>query len=256
MKRLLHRWSSPDRSLHHTTRRVCLRCDLVRLTRKKPPPADASKLYDMTTSNSWANSAATWLSTKQAADDCKDAEKVLKALGAVAFPATLKGEARANAELKCITKAKRRATLSICGLGWLDETEVEDIPASAKRPARPAPNVMLPPHNPETGEIVDAADAPSTDEASPRKPAAVEATATNAVTPAAVDRIAAAAGEISSDIIDQIDRDLAAAAEQGVEALKAEVKTIHPRYEPSIRSALERRYKPRAAKVDAAKVEA
>ena len=41
---------------------------------------------------------------------------------------TLKGEARANAILKCITKAKRRVTLSICGLGLLDETEVEDIP--------------------------------------------------------------------------------------------------------------------------------
>ncbi len=44
----------------------------------------------------------------------------------------LKGDDYANQELKCITKAKRRATLSICGLGWLDETEVEDIPA-AKR---------------------------------------------------------------------------------------------------------------------------
>ncbi len=74
-------------------------------------------------------------------------------LGAVAFPNTLKGEVRANAELKAVTKAKRRATLSICGLGWLDETEVEDIPASAKRPARPAPNVMLPAHDAQTGEI-------------------------------------------------------------------------------------------------------
>lgn len=54
-------------------------------------------------------------------------------LGAVAFPDTLKGEARVNAELKAVTKAKRRATLSICGLGWLDETEIEDIPATAKR---------------------------------------------------------------------------------------------------------------------------
>jgi len=74
-------------------------------------------------------------------------------LGAVSFPMTLKGEARANAELKAVTKAKRRATLSICGLGWLDETDVESIPASAKRPAPPAPNVMLPPHDPQTGEM-------------------------------------------------------------------------------------------------------
>ena len=53
-------------------------------------------------------------------------------LGAVAFPATLKGDNRVNAELKAVTKAKRRATLSICGLGWPDETEIADIPAKAK----------------------------------------------------------------------------------------------------------------------------
>lgn len=40
----------------------------------------------------------------------------------------LKGEALANALMKAETKAKRRATLSICGLGMLDETEVETIP--------------------------------------------------------------------------------------------------------------------------------
>ena len=33
-----------------------------------------------------------------------------------------------NAKLKAITKAKRRVTLSICGLGFLDETEIETIP--------------------------------------------------------------------------------------------------------------------------------
>ena len=84
-------------------------------------------------------------------------------LGAVAFPSSMKGEMRANAELKAVTKAKRRATLSICGLGWLDETEVEDIPASAKRPSRPAPNVMLAPpdHDPATGEIIEPDGQPS-----------------------------------------------------------------------------------------------
>jgi len=39
----------------------------------------------------------------------------------------LTGDALANAIMKCETKAKRRATLSICGLGMLDETEVETI---------------------------------------------------------------------------------------------------------------------------------
>ena len=40
----------------------------------------------------------------------------------------LKGDALANAMMKAETKAKRRVTLSICGLGWLDETEIETIP--------------------------------------------------------------------------------------------------------------------------------
>lgn len=39
----------------------------------------------------------------------------------------LKGEALANALMKAETKAKRRATLSICGLGFLDEVEVDDM---------------------------------------------------------------------------------------------------------------------------------
>lgn len=42
--------------------------------------------------------------------------------------AGLKGEARANQMMKAETKAKRRVTLAICGLGMLDETEVETIP--------------------------------------------------------------------------------------------------------------------------------
>ena len=48
--------------------------------------------------------------------------------------AGLKGEMLANAMLKCETKAKRRLTLSICGLGFLDETEVSDIPNARHEP--------------------------------------------------------------------------------------------------------------------------
>ncbi len=39
----------------------------------------------------------------------------------------LKGEARANAIMTADTKARRRVTLCFCGLGILDETEVETI---------------------------------------------------------------------------------------------------------------------------------
>ena len=56
--------------------------------------------------------------------------------GAVTIGA-LKGDALANALMKAETKAKRRVTLSICGLGWLDETEVETINGAATIPADP-----------------------------------------------------------------------------------------------------------------------
>jgi hypothetical protein len=76
------------------------------------------------------------------------------AKGAVAI-ANLKGDVLANALMKCETKAKRRATLSICGLGFvLDETEIADIPITHRTPPPPAPNVMLSAHDPETGEVL------------------------------------------------------------------------------------------------------
>lgn len=50
----------------------------------------------------------------------------------------LKGEALANALSKSETKAKRLVTLSIAGLGWLDETELETIPSAAAEHSRPS----------------------------------------------------------------------------------------------------------------------
>jgi hypothetical protein len=41
------------------------------------------------------------------------------------------GQDLANDIMKAETKAKRRVTLSLAGLGWLDETEVSDIPDQA-----------------------------------------------------------------------------------------------------------------------------
>lgn len=53
--------------------------------------------------------------------------RVDESTGAVSID-KLSGDARANALMKAETKAKRRVTLSICGLGMLDETEVTTIP--------------------------------------------------------------------------------------------------------------------------------
>jgi hypothetical protein len=51
------------------------------------------------------------------------------AIGAVNVKG-LTGENLANALMKAETKAKRRVTLSLCGLGWTDESEVESIPSA------------------------------------------------------------------------------------------------------------------------------
>lgn len=84
---------------------------------------------------------------KEIADGCyvvtayatdKD-ERTDSSIGAVNIEG-LKGEARANAMMKAETKAKRRVTLSICGLGMLDETEIETIP-DARRFDDDAPTV-------------------------------------------------------------------------------------------------------------------
>jgi hypothetical protein len=62
--------------------------------------------------------------TASAADGRTDS-----AIGAVPTQG-LKGEALANALMKAETKAKRRVTLSLCGLGMTDESEVDSIPGA------------------------------------------------------------------------------------------------------------------------------
>lgn len=57
--------------------------------------------------------------------------RVDESIGAVAVGA-LKGVDKANALMKAETKAKRRVTLSICGLGIPDESEIGDISYEAQ----------------------------------------------------------------------------------------------------------------------------
>jgi hypothetical protein len=131
-------------------------------------------------------------------------------LGAVSFPSTLRGEARANAELKAVTKAKRRATLSACGLGYLDETEVDSIPGARIAP-KPAPLKMAklaeaaPPkpdfvhfapgssltYDRETGEVTDTNEPVREDDAPAAPPES----------PSAPSGLAYAEGHLSDDIL-------------------------------------------------------
>ena len=74
-------------------------------------------------------------------------------IGAVTI-GNLRGDALANALMKAETKAKRRVTLSICGLGMLDETEIETI-----KDAQPVTEVVTidqpqAVHVDETGEVI------------------------------------------------------------------------------------------------------
>jgi hypothetical protein len=61
----------------------------------------------------------------------------------------LRGLDKANAMMKAETKAKRRVTLSICGLGMLDESEIESIPVESEKSREAKPE---PPDNVSSGE--------------------------------------------------------------------------------------------------------
>jgi hypothetical protein len=67
-----------------------------------------------------------------------------ESIGAVPID-NLKGDALCNAMMKAETKAKRRATLDLLGLGILDETETETIPGSVQKVDVPAVVTAEPP---------------------------------------------------------------------------------------------------------------
>lgn len=73
--------------------------------------------------------------------------RIDSSIGAVSI-ASLRGEAKANALMKAETKARRRVTLSLCGLGLLDESEIESIPNARigepdQRPSVGAASMLL-----------------------------------------------------------------------------------------------------------------
>jgi hypothetical protein len=62
---------------------------------------------------------------------------------------TLRGDALANALMKAETKAKRRLTLSLCGLGMADESEIETIPGAQPVTVTPEGEIVEPPAEPQ-----------------------------------------------------------------------------------------------------------
>ncbi len=114
----------------------------------------------------------------------------------VVFIKGLGGEALANAVMKAETKAKRRLTLSLVGLGFLDESEVESVGGQTATV------------DPETGEIhqpaprsvnlLDAVQAQQARMAPPAAPETVEGeVVAETVTPAAGEAPAAVCGDES-----------------------------------------------------------
>lgn len=68
-----------------------------------------------------------------------DLDRTDESIGAVSIKG-LGGDNLANALMKAETKAKRRVTLSICGLGMLDESELETIAELKNADLKPAGN--------------------------------------------------------------------------------------------------------------------
>lgn len=65
-----------------------------------------------------------------------------ESIGAVSIDG-LKGEARSNAMMKAETKSKRRVTLSICGLAFLDESELDSLRGATPVDIDPATGEVL-----------------------------------------------------------------------------------------------------------------
>jgi hypothetical protein len=87
--------------------------------------------------------------------DAKDRDgRVDSSTGAV-NAGGLKGENLANAMMKAETKAKRRVTLSICGLGMLDETEVQALKEQGVA-SEPSGNNWEAPQNPASASATPA----------------------------------------------------------------------------------------------------
>jgi hypothetical protein len=76
----------------------------------------------------------------------------------------LKGEALANALMKAETKAKRRVTLSICGLGILDESETDTMGSVQTYPVTETSPILLSESNVKT----EAVNQPVTKEDAPK----------------------------------------------------------------------------------------
>lgn len=128
-----------------------------------------------------------------------------EASGAVSIKG-LSGEALANAVMKAETKAKRRLTLSLVGLGFLDESEVDGA----------APEV-----DPTTGAVIDRPKPQSLLESVKAQQAALESTPAAEPAQATADPEVEAADGVWTDLDDEDGTDAPALTELTLDAFKA-----------------------------------
>ncbi|MCL8208650.1 MAG: hypothetical protein K6V97_11345 [Actinomycetia bacterium] len=156
-----------------------------------------------------------------------------EAIGAVSL-AGLRGDALANAYMKAETKAKRRVTLSMVGLGWLDETEVEDLPpGTAAAWTEPDAPGGARPAGTRPSPAAGASDGPAATD-TPTPPVTVSPPETGAAAPPAPTVEPASAADAVGDLETQYEallRDLRAAgtSERLIAALTASAAGNRPR---------------------------
>lgn len=180
----------------------------------------------------------------------------------------LSNEDRANAILKAVTKAKRRVTLSISGLGLPDVDAAEEDELPAVREPKIVPNVLL--HEPPSG-VDRAPDAPAPDDGNIRPPTVVpsgrggdkladaaEQASAAAASPPVDDSGGGAAGSVtitydmSKATMDEADAYLQAAALDGgsraerMASLEKAWKELSKEQRQVLEVALRRRHKPTA----------
>jgi RecT family len=130
--------------------------------------------------------------------------------------------------------ARRHAPELMLGVYSPEEfDEPAPLSSAAKRPSPPKPNVLLPAHDPETGEITvapgDAGQAPA---------------------PVTLDKPAGAGADLTSDDVEAWDIVLKHAASKGMAELQTAWAGVPSKIQQTLKAALERRHKLVAADVD------
>jgi hypothetical protein len=200
--------------------------------------------------------------------------------GAVSI-GNLRGDFLANALMKAETKAKRRATLSICGLGWLDESELETIPDEVKKMKvvtseagknyPPPPKLSRPEPAAAAGERGEAHNANASQDMAESAPPTREQVMKTVITKADIEEQLRAMESQSAKPepetkeqqeqveagaeIARLDEALEMAAGDGWESLRIAWTKVPIPYQDTLKAALERRHKPKAREIEASRMQ-